>query len=856
MADEQIKGIFTTKGREQIAQALEGGYTITIGSMVYGDGRSPDTPNVSQTSLIHQLGSITAIAKVEDEVWTYFEGVIPADAPDMVIREIGITNSDGDLILVVSVPDINKTTPVNGISQRLPIRIGVTVSDGQVLTVMPDPDNILPFTQQTLGLIKGRKADGYVAALDGNSGYGKVFGWEKVLKSVSEYPQGVNSDFIFDKESKLSYVSTDNYFAYIKSDNTLFYAERPIQIGDIVYSNNTLTTPYGFVYAVDDTQVVINGVQTKTYSFVKFNTGGIDDPYVYYQYEVDGIDVYTPNAIASNVVLYTDKGFTQNYGTVVRVDSENSLTIGLNNNFIYSGTYSIDTLNLAHIETNENDTVLKVGNTSSVLQLATNMSEDEEINNHIIVDTFDEDGNPTQKTIMYMEDVTNTLPYTFNSGNVDSSGNADLIAYSGADVTYKVGSTYPNLTGTLANSQQFEVESITADDVSALADGSYVKYIGSDDTTDLLKNKITVAKVEPSTPSDNDVWINNAISPLSVKKYVAPNYTNNDATISNDGIASGFSNTKFVTANVNFPSNTTSIEFYFPAITLNAGYSSFTVPLQAATNNINIALGINNNSHTALYLWGDNNTTIVAGGTGSLTYTTGTKYYLRLVWNGTSYKLERSTDNINWETDYTLTSSVPLGAVSGYVLGNNVTLASAFNGSLDLKEFKVIVDNNLLYQLDIGSWVDYDKVPLGKITVTSGAVTDVETLPYNINYVGSGLGYSMPSNRYISLTLPPSGQTIEQPYKAPANGFFYFSSDNGVLQTGNNVAQSLGMTSTPLLGSEALGAKVFVPVYKGQTIFISCRSNSVASPTIKNGYFIYSCDSRGEYYTSADTEVS
>ena len=169
---EKVKGIFTNYGRNQIAQALAGGYEIVLGEMVYGDGAgSQYTPLVSQTALRNQLGSTKAIAKIEDDVWTFFEGIIPSSAPDGVIREVGMTDSSGQLLLVVVIPDVNKITSVNGVQQRIPIRIGVTTAQGNVITVITDPDSVPPFTQFNLGLIKGRKMDGYVAAIDGDTGY-------------------------------------------------------------------------------------------------------------------------------------------------------------------------------------------------------------------------------------------------------------------------------------------------------------------------------------------------------------------------------------------------------------------------------------------------------------------------------------------------------------------------------------------------------------------------------------------------------------------------------------------------------------------------------------------------------------
>lgn len=256
LMSDQVKGIFTSYGKNQIAQALAGGYQITLGEMVYGDGAgSQYTPLVSQTTLRNQTGSTNAIAKVEDDVWTFFEGIIPADAPDGVIREIGMTDSTGQLLIVVVVPDINKVTSINGVHQRIPIRIGVTTAQGSVMTVITDPDSVPPFTQLNLGLIKGRKVDGYVAAIDGDTGYGHVTGWENVIKRETTDPQTLDTTLQFSDKSKIQITDMVlNQHNFMKSsyDDTNMIV---VTIGDtnthLNFATDTNNDTYGNHITVD-----------------------------------------------------------------------------------------------------------------------------------------------------------------------------------------------------------------------------------------------------------------------------------------------------------------------------------------------------------------------------------------------------------------------------------------------------------------------------------------------------------------------------------------------------------------------------------------------------------------------------
>ena len=115
-----IKTLITTFGRRKIAQALANEDTIEITAMVFGDGDgSLYTPTVSQTQLKNQKYSTSAIATVEDEVWTYFEATIPSAVNGFTIREIGLTcfneeTNQNELIIVASVPDTEKAVSENG----------------------------------------------------------------------------------------------------------------------------------------------------------------------------------------------------------------------------------------------------------------------------------------------------------------------------------------------------------------------------------------------------------------------------------------------------------------------------------------------------------------------------------------------------------------------------------------------------------------------------------------------------------------------------------------------------------------------------------------------------------------------
>lgn len=306
------------------------------------------------------------------------------------------------------------------------------------------------------------------------------------------------------------------------------------------------------------------------------------------------------------------------------------------------------------------------------------------------------------------------------------------------NISYKVGGSYPSLVGTLASGEQFTLNGLNSDDITGLADGTYLKYVGSDGSSELLKANLTVAKTVPSTPADNDVWINNSVSPLSVKKYVATNYTIvGSPTITADGIASNFSSSNYIKVNNITLGDTYSIEG-------EASFSGDGTFLSFITSG-NKDLSFNYDS-SAQKIKVFNSIGWTAEDINIGETLTHLKYKLNGDITNSIYTFIYEINNSGQTQSFTfngVNTKIILGDVSFLTLGNSGyawTAAWALQGTIDLKEFKIYVDGDLVYQPNIpNGWVEYNKVPLGKITLSSGTITEAKTFPYNIDYVGNNV---------------------------------------------------------------------------------------------------------------------
>lgn len=86
------------------------------------------------------------------------------------------------------------------------------------------------------------------------------------------------------------------------------------------------------------------------------------------------------------------------------------------------------------------------------------------------------------------------------------------------NISYKVGGIYPALSGTLANGEKFSVNGINSDNAELLSNGTYIKYVGKDGASELLKNSFYCQAKTP-TANNGDVWYDISAEPGIAYKF-------------------------------------------------------------------------------------------------------------------------------------------------------------------------------------------------------------------------------------------------------------------------------------------------------------------------------------------------
>lgn len=141
------KTIHTALGLQLLAQAESQGTQIRLTHMAIGDGNGfPVDPVETQTQLVREQFRTTINRVFQDpENANKFtvEMIIPLSTGGFVMREVGVFDSNGNLILVGNLPDTYKPTEADGLFQGTVIRIPFMVSNASTIELMIDPNVVV-----------------------------------------------------------------------------------------------------------------------------------------------------------------------------------------------------------------------------------------------------------------------------------------------------------------------------------------------------------------------------------------------------------------------------------------------------------------------------------------------------------------------------------------------------------------------------------------------------------------------------------------------------------------------------------------------------------------------------------------
>jgi microcystin-dependent protein len=145
------KSIVTTLGQAKIATAIANNSTVNLFEMAVGDGNgNAVTPTAGMTALVReryraQLNTLTV--DPSNPNYVIAELVIPSSVGGWTVREVGVFDNSGALIVVANFPDTYKPVINEGSTRDLIVRIIIEVAEADALTLTIDPAVVLASRQ-------------------------------------------------------------------------------------------------------------------------------------------------------------------------------------------------------------------------------------------------------------------------------------------------------------------------------------------------------------------------------------------------------------------------------------------------------------------------------------------------------------------------------------------------------------------------------------------------------------------------------------------------------------------------------------------------------------------------------------
>ena len=339
---EDFYSIVTDYGSQKQLNSIKNGTPFDVQEIALGDsGGSYYNPSPSQTALRKEVWR-GIIQKCEwDGNRFYCLTTVPAEVGGFVVREAGIYDCDGNLLVISKFPETTKQDPSSGTVKELTIRIEIQLSNIELAELIINPD-IQTATKDELAnlsekinsefqaVVEKGQPNGY-APVDNNGLIPIEFIPEIKTKSILT-PFCLNSCKLDSKGNPdLLSCETVKVVKYTSSTLGEFYVapDFVFEKDAVVYADTELTEEKGTIVAVD----------TNTLS-IAFGEIGLlsefDDITGHYSNSVTG-EFYVQDTLALGIECFADAEFSERIGVVTYLNltkiciSENE-TYSLNGN--------------------------------------------------------------------------------------------------------------------------------------------------------------------------------------------------------------------------------------------------------------------------------------------------------------------------------------------------------------------------------------------------------------------------------------------------------------------------------------------------------------------------------------------
>ncbi|WP_343794959.1 phage tail protein, partial [Sphingomonas trueperi] len=150
---QEFYTLLTDIGLEKLAYAQASNTAVSLKRMHVGTGGGSDFYESYNKDQLRSLSSLVdekwssilndSTQDPDNPNWIVLEAVIPADTGGWMVREIGISDEDGDLIAVGRFPETFKPKLTDGAAQELVLRSIIEVSNSSSVSLSIDPSVVM-----------------------------------------------------------------------------------------------------------------------------------------------------------------------------------------------------------------------------------------------------------------------------------------------------------------------------------------------------------------------------------------------------------------------------------------------------------------------------------------------------------------------------------------------------------------------------------------------------------------------------------------------------------------------------------------------------------------------------------------
>lgn len=221
----------------------------------------------------------------------------------------------------------------------------------------------------------------------------------------------------------------------------------------------------------------------------------------------------------------------------------------------------------------------------------------------------------------------------------------------------------------------------------------------------------------------------------------------------NNGVLSGFSSSNYATTNESITlTSSSTFEIVIKVITGNTINTTGNA-IMSYYDSRRFAIAVNSSAKAELAIGNGSSWVQIIQGT--TTIQTNSTYYIKTLYNGTSYELYLSTDGATWNKEATYTSTQVIPSMEGLNIGvSRVIDEYVWLGSIDLNSCYIKINNNLV-------WEGVTPEP----TPSSGGLKFG-----TLNVVGAYYGADTVEKIYMGTELVYSGSTPTKRKLYPTSG--------------------------------------------------------------------------------------